>query len=153
MPSLRSSNTKHLAANEAAFLTPGPENTAFRVGYSCPEAKFLIRSPPEELGNMHHRSIAILAILCFACGGAGCESTGNAKHKSSKKKKHYQEVVMPLQTGSTLQRRTYLEVGPEPESKKKSKKKEAAAPKPDADPAETPPPPEEESTPPPDRFR
>jgi hypothetical protein len=101
---------------------------------------------------MHHRSIAILAILCFAFGGAGCESlSGNAKPKS--RKKHYQEVVMPLQTGSALQRRTYIEVEPDSESKKKSKKKQASTPKPEAEPAETPPPPEEESTPPPDRFR
>jgi hypothetical protein len=105
---------------------------------------------------MHHRSIAILAILCFAFGGAGCESLfGNTKPKSStkKKKKHYQEAVMPLQTGSTLQRRTYVEQEPETEPKKKPKKKEPSAPKPEAEPAETPPAPEEESTPPPDRFR
>ncbi len=66
-----------------------------------------------------------------------------------KSKRHYQEVLMPLQTGSVLQRRTYVPRGPE--DKKKSKKKEAATrkPEPSATPA-----PEEESTPPPaDRFR
>jgi hypothetical protein len=102
---------------------------------------------------MHHRSIAILALLCFAFGGAGCESLfGNARPKSSKRKKHYEEVLMPLQTGSTLQRRTWVEVGPDTQSRKKSKKKQPSAPKPEVEPAETPPP-EEESTPPPDRFR
>ena len=90
---------------------------------------------------MHHRSIAILAILCFAFGGGGCASKSN---------KDYDEVVMPLQTGSVLQRRTYV---PHSDTKKKPKKKHAPAPKPEAEPAETPPAPEEEGTPPPDRFR
>lgn len=69
-------------------------------------------------------------------------------------KKNYQEVLMPLQTGSVLHRRTYIPNGPE--QKKKSTKKETKASKPkpdDAEPSPTPTP-EEESTPPPsDRFR
>jgi hypothetical protein len=103
---------------------------------------------------MHHRLIAIIAILAFAFGGGGCESLfPTAKPKSSKKKKnkYYEEVVMPLQTGSLLQRRAFIERGPDTETKKKSKKK-ATVPKPEEEPAETPAP-EEESTPPPERFR
>lgn len=115
---------------------------------------------------MHHRLIAILAILCFTLGGAGCESLFQpSKPKSSKKKKpsrerkQYEMVVMPLQTGSTLQRRVFVEKksGDEPELKKKSKKKESPTPtpKPAVEPAETPPPPPEQATPEPtpERFR
>jgi hypothetical protein len=90
---------------------------------------------------MHYRSAAIFAILCFALSGGGCASKSN---------KDYDEVVMPLQTGSVLHRRAFIER--ERESKKKPKKKSAAPSKPEAEPAETPPA-EEESTPPPDRFR
>jgi hypothetical protein len=90
---------------------------------------------------MHHRLIAILAILCFAFGGGGCASKSN---------KEYDEVLMPLQTGSTLQRRVYV---PHSENtKKKPKKKRPSSPKPETEPTETPPT-EEEATPPPDRFR
>ena len=70
---------------------------------------------------------------------------------TNKTKKEYQEVLMPLQTGSVLHRHTYVQRGPE--EKNKSKKKETKAPKPEAEPSATPTP-EEESTPPPaDRFR
>lgn len=90
---------------------------------------------------MHHRLLAILAILCFAFGGGGCASKSN---------KDYEEVRMPLQTGSTLQRRMYVRTsGP---TKKKPKKKAPSSPKPEAEPSATPAP-EEESTPPPERFR
>lgn len=109
---------------------------------------------------MHHRLIAILGILCFAFGGAGCESLFKpSTPKSSKKKrqKEYQVVVMPLQTGSTLQRRAFIEVEPDSDKpKKKSKKKESPSPtpKPEAEPSETPPPPPEETpAPTPERFR
>lgn len=106
----------------------------------------------------------MLAILCFALSGAGCESLfPSSKPKSSKKKKpsrerkEYELVVMPLQTGSTLQRRVFVEkkAEDEPEPKKKSKKKESPKPKPEAAPAETPPPPPEQATPEPtpERFR
>jgi hypothetical protein len=123
---------------------------------------------------MHHRSIAILTIVCFAFCGTGCESLyESSKPKYSKKekkereekkqseekkksasKKQYQEVLMPLQTGSVLHRRTYVLRGPDSESKPtKKKKKEAAAPKPEAEPTATPTP-EEEATPAPvERFR
>ena len=68
-------------------------------------------------------------------------------------KKNYQEVLMPLQTGSVLHRRAYVPKGPD--EKKKSTKKETKTPKPkpEAEPSPSPTP-EEESTPPPaDRFR
>ena len=113
---------------------------------------------------MHHRLIAIFVILCFAFGAAGCESLFQpSKPKSSKKKKpsrerkQYESVVMPLQTGSTLQRRMFVERKSDDESepKKPSKKKESPKPKPEAEPAATPPPPKEEATPEPtpERFR
>ncbi len=86
---------------------------------------------------MHHRTIAILAILFFAFGGGGCASKSN---------KDYEEVLMPRQTGSTLHRRVL--VPSEPKKKSKPTKK----PKPETEPAEKTPA-EEESTPPPDRFR
>jgi hypothetical protein len=93
---------------------------------------------------MHHRSIAILAIVFIAFGGGGCASKSN---------QHYEEVLMPMQTGSTLQRRVWVRTGPEKSSKKKKKKdapksKEKAEPSTSATPA-----PEEESTPPVERFR
>lgn len=109
---------------------------------------------------MHHRLIAIFGILCFAFGGAGCESLFKpSPQKSSKKKRQteYQLVVMPLQTGSTLQRRAFIEVEPDSdEPKKKSKKKESPSPtpKPEAESSETPAPtPEESPAPTPERFR
>lgn len=90
---------------------------------------------------MHHRLLAIVAILCFAFGGGGCASDSN---------KDYEEVRMPLQTGSTLQRRMYVRRSAE--TKKKPKKKSPSSPKPEAEPSATPAP-EEESTPPPEKFR
>jgi outer membrane biosynthesis protein TonB len=99
---------------------------------------------------MHHRLIVVPTVLCLALMTGGCESWGDSAMKS---KKEYQEVLMPAQTGSALQRRTYVPRGPE--EKKKSKKKETKAPKPETEPSPTPTPtPEEESSPPPaDRFR
>lgn len=91
---------------------------------------------------MLHRAIAILAAVCLALGAGGCASKSN---------KDYDEVLMPLQTGSTIQRRVYMPKGPETKSKKKKKEREKS-PKPEAEPNATPAP-EEESTPPPDRFR
>jgi hypothetical protein len=114
--------------------------------------------------HMHHRLIAILAIFCFTFGAAGCESLYRAslpKPKSPKKKKEqrerkqYEAVIMPLQTGSTLQRRAFIEVEPDSDKpKKKSKKKEPPSPKPEAESSETPSPaPEETPAPTPERFR
>jgi type IV secretory pathway VirB10-like protein len=100
---------------------------------------------------MHHRSIAILAIVCLASSAGGCASfLKPSKPKSTKSKKGYEEVLMPLQTGSVLHRRAYIERGPE--SEKKPKKKKPTPLKPEAEASATPAP-EEESTPPPDRFR
>jgi hypothetical protein len=93
---------------------------------------------------MPHRAIAILAVVCLALGAGGCASKSN---------KDYDEVLMPLQTGSVLQRRVFVRKGPESKTKTKKKNKEREKPrKPEAEPSATPAP-EEESTPPPDRFR
>lgn len=89
---------------------------------------------------MHHRLIAVLAIVSVALGWGGCA------HRSNK---DYDEVLMPLQTGSVLHRRVFV---PADNEKKPKKKKKPAAPKPEAEPSATPAP-EEESTPPADRFR
>lgn len=91
---------------------------------------------------MDHRSIAIFAIVCVALSAGGCVHSTN---------RDYDEILMPLQTGSRLHRRVMAPAEPEQRPKKK-KKKEAAAPKPEAEPSATPKP-EEESTPPADRFR
>jgi hypothetical protein len=91
---------------------------------------------------MYRRLIALLAIVCEALLGGGCAHNRN---------NGYEEVLMPLQTGSVLHRRVLVKGQSEKKTKKK-KKKEATAPKPEAEPSATPTP-EEESTPPPDRFR
>ncbi len=92
---------------------------------------------------MHYRWVAILAIVWIALGGGGC---------ASKSKYGYEEVLMPLQTGSVLQRRVLVRTEHEKKPTKKKKKKESSAPKPEPEPSATPVP-EEESTPPADRFR
>ena len=104
---------------------------------------------------MHQRLIAILVLVCFAFGAGGCELfQPSKKSKPSRKKRQFREVVMPLQTGSNLQRRTYVEVEVDSEPAKKPKKKQSPSPKPDAEPSETPSPTEEESpAPTPERFR
>lgn len=89
---------------------------------------------------MYHRSIAILAIVFIAFGGGGCASKSNQQ---------YEEVLMPMQTGSTLQRRVWVRTDKSP---KKKKKKDVSKAKPKAEPSATPAP-EEESTPSVDRFR
>jgi outer membrane biosynthesis protein TonB len=103
---------------------------------------------------MDHRLFAVLGIVCLALEGAGCASQSQIENR--------EEVLMPLQTGSLLQRRVML--AKEPETKKTKKKKEAkekketkepASPKPTPAPEPEPSPerPVEESTPAPDRFR
>ena len=100
---------------------------------------------------MHHRSISLLVIICLAFAFAGCESLWTSSTKQTKK--DYQEVLMPLQTGSVLHRRTYVSRGPEEKKKSKKKETKTSKPKPESEPSPTPTP-EEESTPPPaDRFR
>jgi len=93
---------------------------------------------------MHHRSIAILAIVFIAFGGGGCASKSN---------QNYEEVLMPLQTGSVLQRHVVVRTEREKSPKKKKKKeKDSSTSKPKTEPSATPAP-EEESTPPVERFR
>ena len=92
---------------------------------------------------MHHRLIAILVAVCLALGTGGCASNAN---------RSYEEVLMPLQTGSVLHRRVLVKTGGERKSQKKKEEKKKKAPNPDAEPSATPAP-EEESTPPADRFR
>jgi hypothetical protein len=93
---------------------------------------------------MHHRLIAIFAILFIAVGGGGCASKSRSKR--------YEEVLMPVQTGSTLQRRVFVESTGEQKKKRKEKKKAPSTAKPETETAETPPTPEEEA-PPPERYR
>lgn len=122
---------------------------------------------------MNNRVSAVLIVVCLALAGGGCESmpwnhkTQKAKpqkHKTQKHKAttHTQEVVLPRQTGSNLERRVIVDVESsvtkptEPESKppaKKRVKKEPAAP--ERDEPEKPKKPEkpEETPPPPERFR
>ena len=60
---------------------------------------------------MDHRLFAILALICLAFWGAGCASKSQQENR--------EEILMPLQTGSVLQRRVIVEKS---ESTKKSKK-------------------------------
>jgi hypothetical protein len=98
---------------------------------------------------MQLRLLAILLVLGLALGAGGCASNSN---------KDYEDVLMPLQTGSVLQRHVQVKADHQSKSKKKKKdekKKDEKkkAPKPDAEPDATPAA-EDEATPPPaDRFR
>ena len=107
---------------------------------------------------MDHRFFAVLVIVCFALGGAGCASESQRANR--------EEIVMPRQTGSTLQRRVMVNTqGATKKPKKKKEKKEKKeteetkrpAPKPTPKPTPAPEATEEateEPTPaPPDRFR
>lgn len=93
---------------------------------------------------MYHRLIAIFALLSIALGGGGCASKSRSKR--------YEEVLMPVQTGSTLQRRVFVESTGDQKKKQKEKKKTPSKPKPETETAETPPTREEEA-PPPERYR
>ena len=94
---------------------------------------------------MDHRLFAVLPIVCFALEGAGCASEAQRARR--------EEILMPLQTGSVLQRRVMIksETVTEKPKKKDSKSKSAKPPAPMPEPS--PPRPEEESATPPDRFR
>ena len=63
---------------------------------------------------MHHRSIAVFVIACVALVGGGCAHNSN---------RDYEEVLMPLQTGSVLHRRVMMPA----EHEKKTKKKKGSA--------------------------
>ena len=96
---------------------------------------------------MDHRLFAFLAIACFALEGAGCASESQRARR--------EQVLMPLQTGSTIQRRVMVErQSATKKSKKKKETKETKRTSPTPTPAPTPEPSpqaQEESTP--DRFR
>jgi hypothetical protein len=106
---------------------------------------------------MDHRLFAVLVIVCFALEGAGCASESQRESR--------EQILMPMQTGSTLQRRVMIDTGGVPKkSKKKKKEKEPKRTTPKPTPASEPEPakperveperPEETPTPaPPDRFR
>ncbi|HVF70182.1 MAG TPA: hypothetical protein VM940_01120 [Chthoniobacterales bacterium] len=113
---------------------------------------------------MRHRFIAILTVVCFAVGLGGCETFfQSSKPRSQKKKKprkQYEEVLMPGQTGSRLQRRVFVERAPRkeksPAPKNEStpaKPKATPAPEAEASPSPTPTPEEEASPTPAERFR
>jgi hypothetical protein len=96
---------------------------------------------------MHLRWTAILIVLFLASAFGGCKSKSNSD---------YDEVLMPLQTGSVFHRRVQVKEGPESkpkkEKKEKKQKKASPTPKPEAERSATPAP-EEESTPSAERFR
>ena len=97
---------------------------------------------------MDHRLFAVLAIICFALGGAGCASESQRERR--------EEIVMPMQTGSTIQRRVMVErEAPTKKKKEKKEKKETkrTTPKPTPTPEPEPSPKVEEETAQPDRFR
>jgi hypothetical protein len=97
---------------------------------------------------MDHRLLAVLAVVCFALEAAGCASKS--------KRAHREEILMPLQTGSLLQRRVAIDSESVTEKPKKKKDSKRSSPKPPPAPAPEPSPqrPEDESTTtPPDRFR
>jgi hypothetical protein len=91
---------------------------------------------------MYRGLLFFLVMLFIACAAGGC---------ASKSRGNYEELQMPLQTGSVLHRRIQVPTGPKEKSKTKKKEK-TAKPKPEAQPSATPNP-EEENTPSPDRFR
>ena len=91
------------------------------------------------------RWLAFFLVMIFvACAAGGCASNSWGD---------YEEMQLPLQTGSVLHRRIQVPMGPKkkPTTTKKKTEKEKA-PKPEVEPSATPKP-EEEGTPPPDRFR
>lgn len=104
---------------------------------------------------MDHRLFAVLAIVCFALEGAGCASESQRARQ--------EQILMPLQTGSSIQRKVMIDTGgvPKKSKKKKEKKekketKEPTQPSPKPTPAATPAPapsPKAEAESTPDRFR
>jgi hypothetical protein len=89
---------------------------------------------------MDHRLFTVLAIVCFALEGAGCASESQRARR--------EEILMPLQTGSTLQRRVMIDSEGVTKKSKKKKDSKRTSPKPPV-PEVT----KEESPAAPDRFR
>jgi hypothetical protein len=83
----------------------------------------------------------LMTFVAFAAGGC-----------ASKSRRNFEEMEMPLQTGSVLHRHVQVPTGPKKKPATTKKKEKEKTPKPEAEPSATPKP-EEESTPPPDRFR
>ena len=109
---------------------------------------------------MDHRLFAILIVICFALEMVGCAKVPNRTDR--------EEILMPAQTGSRLQRPILVPVSPETKKSKKKEKEEAPekkkekskrpkptpAPEPETTPKpDTTPKPVEEATPAPERFR
>jgi len=101
---------------------------------------------------MDHRLFVVLAIICFALGGAGCASQSQIESR--------EQIMMPLQTGSAFQRRVMVQKeGPTKKPKKKKEKEEKQDKKEKeskrTSPTPTPAPEVTEEEPPaaPDRFR
>lgn len=101
---------------------------------------------------MDHRLFAVLVIVCFALGGAGCASESQISSR--------EEILMPRQTGSILHRRVMVKSDrPTKKSKKKKDTKETKrttpkpTPKPTPEPEATEEATEEPTPAPPDRFR
>ena len=104
---------------------------------------------------MDHRLFAVLAIICFALGEAGCASKSAIESRD--------EILMPLQTGSVIQRRVMVEkegVTKKPKKKKKKdkddkkdEKKEKESKRTSPTPTPVPEPTVEETPAAPDRFR
>jgi hypothetical protein len=109
---------------------------------------------------MQHRSFAVLIVICVALEIVGCAHVPNRTDR--------EEILMPMQTGSRIQRPVLVPSTTEPKKSKKKEKKEESekkkekskrptstpAPKPETTPKpEATPKPAEEATPEPERFR
>jgi hypothetical protein len=94
---------------------------------------------------MDHRLFAVLVIVCFALEAVGCASESQRARR--------EEILMPLQTGSTLQRRVMVDSGGVTKKSKKKDSKRNSPKRPAPVPEPSPQRPEDESTAPPDRFR
>lgn len=94
---------------------------------------------------MDHRLFAVLAVVCLALEGAGCASESQRESR--------EEILMPLQTGSTLRRSVIMEKKAPAKKSKKKKESTRTAPKPASTPEPEPSPQAEEETAQPDRFR
>jgi hypothetical protein len=96
---------------------------------------------------MNNRLLASLIVVCLAVAGAGC---------ASEAQRHRQEVLLPRQTGSNLNRRITVDDESsfkqmkQPESKLPSKKRVKTE---RTEPERAKPEQPEETTTPPDRFR